>query len=143
MIWSFLIPYPIATSLLAPQTRPSCSIERTAASRAAMSVSSSQGLTSMVTTDYERIRLGFSTRLVHNLVHTLAMVFGLLAFFSLYAAIRSALTLSASASTSSSDPKRSISSSSASASAAGAEASPPRKASPAVLDPGRDSCSAA
>lgn len=42
----------MATSLPAPQTRPSCSIERTAASKAAMSVSSSQGFTSKVTTDY-------------------------------------------------------------------------------------------
>lgn len=98
---SFLIPYPTATSLLAPQTSPSISILRTAFSSATMSVSSSHGLTSNVTTD-------------------LAAVLGLLAFFAAYAATRSALSLSASASSSSSSsPKRSISSSS---SAAGAPA---------------------
>jgi hypothetical protein len=51
LIWSFLIPKPTATSWEAPQSKPSCSIERTDFSRAAMSVSSSQGFTSRVTTD--------------------------------------------------------------------------------------------
>ena len=63
------------------------------------------------------------------------------AFLALYSATRSALTRSASASSSSSDPKRSMSSSS-SAAAAGA-ALPAAKASPAVLLPGREVCSAA
>ena len=51
VIWSFLIPYPIATRVLAPQTRPGCSMERTDSSSFFMSVSSSHGLTSRVTTD--------------------------------------------------------------------------------------------
>ena len=55
LIWSFLIPYPMGTSLLPPQTKPGCSMPRTAFSRASMSVSSSQGFTSRVTTDYSPI----------------------------------------------------------------------------------------
>ena len=66
---------------------------------------------------------------------------GFAAFFALYAATRSALTRSASASSSSSEPKRSTSSSSSSALAAGADA-PPRKASPAELEPEREANSA-
>jgi uncharacterized membrane protein YgcG len=77
--------------------------------------------------------------------HTFAVVFGLFAFFSLYAATRSALMRSASSSTSSSEPKRSTSSSSSSSFFTGAAGSdeaagaalPPRKDSPAVLEPGR------
>jgi len=53
VIWSLRIPYPIGTSLLAPHTRPSISMERTESSSAFISVSSSHGLTSRVTTDWE------------------------------------------------------------------------------------------
>jgi hypothetical protein len=72
---------------------------------------------------------------------TLAVVFGLSAFFALYAATRSALMRSASASSSSSSPKRSTSSSSSASFAAGADAAaaplPERNASPAELEPDR------
>lgn len=51
VIWSFLMPKPIATNLEEPQTTPSFSMDRTAFSSSAMSVSSSQGFTSRVTTD--------------------------------------------------------------------------------------------
>ena len=71
---------------------------------------------------------------------TFATVFGFAAFFAVYAATRSALMRSASSSTSSSEPKRSTSSSSSSA-AAGAAAEL-MKASPAVLEPDRESNSA-
>ena len=76
-------------------------------------------------------------------MRTLAATLGLFAFFALYAATRSALMRSASASSSSSEPKRSTSSSSSSSafSSAAAEA-PLRKASPAALEPERDSNSA-
>lgn len=43
----------MGTSLLAPHTRPSIVTERTESSNAFISVSSSQGLTSRVTTDWE------------------------------------------------------------------------------------------
>ena len=139
VICNFLIPYPTATSVLAPQTSPSISTLRTAFSSATMSVSSSHGLTSNVTTD-------------------LAAVLGLVAFFAAYAATRSALSLSASASSSSSSPKRSTSSSSSSAGASarrkvrsavaqtfacGSRDAPPRNALPPSEEPGRDSNSAA
>ena len=72
----------------------------------------------------------------------MATALGFAAFFALYAATRSALTRSASASSSSSEPKRSTSSSSSSSAlAAGADA-PPRKASPAELEPEREANSA-
>ena len=74
------------------------------------------------------------------MINTLAAGFVLFAFFALYAATRSALMRSASASSSSSEPNKSTSSSSSSALGAAAEV---RKASPAVLDPGSEPCSAA
>lgn len=76
-----------------------------------------------------------------TLIATFAAGLAFPAFFALYSATRSALIRSASASSSSSDPKRSTSSSSSAAAAAGA--APETKASPAVLVPDRDACSAA
>lgn len=135
----------MGTSLDAPQTRPGISTERTDFSSSAMSVSSSQGLTSRVTTDYSnrhvntllmdgRIYIGIVLHVEQSQgkTRTLAATLGLLAFFALYAATRSALTRSASSSSSSSEPKRSTSSSSSSSFSA-----PPRKAPPAALEPGR------
>ena len=97
----------------APQTRPSFSMDRTSFSKAAMSVSSSQGLTWRVTTD-----LATSSFLPEASFSAV-----LAALASWYLATRSALTRSASSSScSSSDPKRSMSSSSSSAAlAAGTE----------------------
>lgn len=98
-----------------------------------MSVSLSQGFTSRVTTDYTPVSI-HGTHENGDELHTLAIVFGLFAFFALYAATRSALMRSASSSTSSSEPKRSTSSSSSSAGAL-------RNASPALLEPESESCS--
>jgi hypothetical protein len=117
VICSFLIPKPTATSLELPQSKPGCSILLTAFSSSTISVSSSQGLTSIVTTDF-------------------AIVLAFFDFFSLYSARRCCLILSASASSSSSsEPKRSISSSSPPAAAAVEE--PVRKALPPSLEPER------
>ena len=59
--WSFLIPYPMATSLPVPHKSPSISIVRTLASSSAMSVSSSQGLTSKMMLDLATILPFFSS----------------------------------------------------------------------------------
>ena len=55
-IWSFLIPYPTATSFPAPQRSPSVSISRTWRSNSTISVSSSQGFTSRIMLDYFEIK---------------------------------------------------------------------------------------
>lgn len=103
-----------------------------------MSVSSSHGLTSSVTTDYIYQIQQVCGKVIGS---TLAAGFVLRAFFALYSATRAALMRSASASSSSSEPNRSMSSSAASA--AGAAADEAMKASPALLDPGSVPCSAA
>lgn len=118
VICNFLIPKPTATSLELPQSKPGCSTLLTAFSSSTISVSSSQGLTSIVTTDF-------------------AIVLAFFDFFSLYSARRCCLILSASASSSSSsEAKRSISSSSSPPPAAAPE-EPLRKALLPSLEPER------